>query len=158
MHAEILLYMSFGKKIKLFLFYSGLPVTLSKSGLYPFLVSFLFGAMMQVILILRYFALKSILGVFLPLIFFFIIFPVADADCVFFHRASPVGTCFTDPHWKGTFLLENFLMIFIFKSYLCLIIICIVFDYHAYSDKYPSGRRRIWVNIILQSSQTATKM
>ena len=40
------------KKIKLLLFYSGLPVTLSKSGLYPFLVSFLFGAMMQVILIL----------------------------------------------------------------------------------------------------------
>lgn len=107
--------------------------------------------------LLWYFALNSILGVFLQLIIFNI-FPVADADCVFFHRASPVGTCFTDPHWKGTFLLENFLMIFIFKSYLCLIIIYIVFDYHAYSDKYPSGRRRIWVNIILQSSQTTTKM
>lgn len=157
MHAEILLYMSFGKKIKLLLFYSGLPVTLSESGLYPFLVSFLFGAMMQVIYCDICSKINS-WGISSTYIIFFIIFLAADADCVFFHRASPVGTCFTDPHWKGTFLLENFLMIFIFKSYLCLIIIYIVFDYHAYSDKYPSGRRRIWVNIILQSSQTTTKM
>ena len=57
-------FMSFGEKTLLLLFHSGLPVTLSKSGLYPFLVSFLFGAMMQVIYY-DILLLNHILGVFL---------------------------------------------------------------------------------------------